>query len=101
MGSVMFFKIYDKTMLLFETSQILIDPLFPITISPIQVPISVNQNYTIEASILGRSQNSLIDGTLFIGANHTRLVPGSQHHITISMRYSGKHFFEYVFYVLF
>lgn len=87
----MHYKVYDRTALLYETSELLIDAQFPISSSLANVPIPVAGNYTIEAAILGESQSILLDGTLFLGARHTRLVPRSQHTVMIQMRYTGIH----------
>ncbi|CAF1179487.1 unnamed protein product [Rotaria sordida] len=83
------YKIYKNDYLLFEKTE-LIDKLeFPIITSNTLVPITTATNYTIAANIFGPIPGFSSGGTLFEGVTYTRLVPGTNNNIKISMIYIG------------
>ncbi|CAF3913632.1 unnamed protein product, partial [Rotaria sp. Silwood1] len=83
------YKIYKNDYLLFEKTE-LIDKLeFPIITSKTLVPITTATNYTIAATIFGPIPGFSSGGTLFEGVTYTRLVPGTNNNVKISMIYTG------------
>ncbi|CAF4382413.1 unnamed protein product, partial [Rotaria sp. Silwood2] len=83
------YKIYKNDYLLFEKTE-LIDKLeFPIITSETLVPITTATNYTITATIFGPIPGFSSGGTLFEGVTYSRLVPGTNNNVKISMIYTG------------
>ena len=86
------YRIYDGKILVFEKTETAVNLKFPFIIPETLIPISISENYTIEATIFGNIPEYGFDGTFFEGVTYARLVPHTNNHVKISMLYTGYYY---------